>query len=144
MCFGSSAPQQPRIEYVGPSEEDIANNQKALDDYQAQLMTQQEQFQTRLQGQIDAANAQTQSLQDRLAQQASAMQAQMAAASNAAMARAGAQQTAQYAITASQSDPGETAQTTTAIEKKKKPKSTLRISRNALQASAGTGLNIGV
>jgi hypothetical protein len=30
------------------------------------------------------------------------------------------------------------------VEKKKKPKSTLRIARNALQATAGTGLNIGV
>jgi|TARA_R100000479_G_scaffold145710_1_gene81133 DNA repair exonuclease SbcCD ATPase subunit len=144
MCFGYSAPQQPKIEYVGPSEEDIAANQAALDQYQAQLNTQQEQFQTQLQGQIDAANAETQSLQDKLARQAADMEAQMAAANNAAMARAGAEQTAQYAITASQSDPGATAQTTSAIEKKKKPKSTLRISRNALQASAGTGLNIGV
>ena len=144
MCFGYSAPKPPKVEYVGPSEEDIAANQAALDEYQTQLNTQQEQFQTQLQSQIDAANAETQALQDQLEQQAQDMEAEMAAANAAAQAQAGAQQTAQYAITASQSDPGEGAQTTSAVEKKKKPKSTLRIARNALQASAGTGLNIGV
>lgn len=144
MCFGYSAPKPPKVEYVGPSEEDIAANQAALDTYQQQLNTQQEQFQTQLQSQIDAANAETQALQDQLAQQQKDMEAEMAAANAAAQAQAGAQQTAQYAITASQSDPGENAQTTSAVEKKKKPKSTLRIARNALQATAGTGLNIGV
>jgi peptidoglycan hydrolase CwlO-like protein len=144
MCLGYSAPKPPKVEYVGPSEEDIAANQAALDEYQTQLNTQQEQFQTQLQSQIDAANAETQALQDQLEQQAQDMEAEMAAANAAAQAQAGAQQTAQYAITASQSDPGEGAQTTSAVEKKKKPKSTLRIARNALQASAGTGLNIGV
>tara|TARA_Y100001938_G_scaffold145700_1_gene222950 strand:- start:652 stop:1086 length:435 start_codon:yes stop_codon:yes gene_type:complete len=144
MCFGYSAPKPPKVEYVGPSEEDIAANQAALDTYQEQLNTQQAEFQTQLQGQIDAANAETQALQDQLAQQQQDMEAEMAAANAAAQAQAGAQQTAQYAITASQSDPGENAQTTTAVEKKKKPKSTLRIARNALQATAGTGLNIGV
>ena len=144
MCFGYSAPKPPKVEYVGPSEEDIAANQAALDEYQTQLNTQQEQFQTQLQGQIDAANAETQALQDQLEQQQKDMEAEMAAANAAAQAQAGAQQTAQYAITASQSDPGEGAQTTSAVEKKKKPKSTLRIARNALQATAGTGLNIGV
>ena len=144
MCLGYSAPKPPKVEYVGPSEEDIAANQAALDTYQQQLTTQQEQFQTQLQGQIDAANAETQALQDQLAQQQADMEAEMAAANAAAQAQAGAQQTAQYAITASQSEPGEGAQTTSAVEKKKKPKSTLRIARNALQATAGTGLNIGV
>jgi peptidoglycan hydrolase CwlO-like protein len=144
MCLGYSAPKPPKVEYVGPSEEDIAANQAALDTYQTQLNTQQEQFQTQLQSQIDAANAETQALQDQLEQQQKDMEAEMAAANAAAQAQAGAQQTAQYAITASQSDPGEGAQTTSAVEKKKKPKSTLRIARNALQATAGTGLNIGV
>tara|TARA_Y100000289_G_C3851193_1_gene113614 strand:+ start:68 stop:502 length:435 start_codon:yes stop_codon:yes gene_type:complete len=144
MCFGYSAPKPPKVEYVGPSQEDIDANQAALDSYQAQLTTQQETFQTQLQGQIDAANAETQALQDQLAQQQADMEAEMAAANAAAQAQAGAQQTAQYAITASQSDPGEGAQTTSAVEKKKKPKSTLRIARNALPATAGTGLNIGV
>ena len=144
MCLGYSAPKPPKVEYVGPSEEDIAANQAALDEYQTQLNTQQEQFQTQLQSQIDAANAETEALQDQLAQQQQDMEAEMAAANAAAQAQAGAQQTAQYAITASQSDPGEGAQTTSAVEKKKKPKSTLRIARNALQATAGTGLNIGV
>ena len=144
MCFGYSAPKPPKVEYVGPSEEDIAANQAALDSYQEQLNTQQANFQTQLQGQIDAANAETQALQDQLAQQQKDMEAEMAAANAAAQAQAGAQQTAQYAITASQSEPGENAQTTSAVEKKKKPKSTLRIARNALQATAGTGLNIGV
>lgn len=144
MCLGYSAPKPPKVEYVGPSEEDIAANQAALDTYQEQLNTQQAEFQTQLQGQIDAANAETQALQDQLEQQQKDMEAEMAAANAAAQAQAGAQQTAQYAITASQSEPGENAQTTSAVEKKKKPKSTLRIARNALQATAGTGLNIGV
>ena len=144
MCFGYSAPKPPKGEYVGPSQEDIDANQKALDDYQAQLLTQQSDFEAQLQGQIDAANKETQALQDQLAQQQTDMEAEMAAANAAAQAQAGAQQTAQYAITASQSSPNEGAQTTAAIEKKKKPKSTLRIARNALQATAGTGLNIGV
>jgi peptidoglycan hydrolase CwlO-like protein len=144
MCLGYSAPKPPKVEYVGPSEEDIAANQAALDSYQEQLNTQQTQFETQLQAQIDQANQDTQDLQDQLAQQQSDMEAEMAAANAAAQAQAGAQQTAQYAITAAQSDPGEGAQTTSAVEKKKKPKSTLRIARNALQATAGTGLNIGV
>lgn len=144
MCFGYSAPKPPKVEYVGPSEEDIAANQAALDSYQEQLNTQQTQFEAQLQEQIDAANAETAALQDQLEQQQQDMEAEMAAANAAAQAQAGAQQTAQYAITASQSDPGEGAQTTSAVEKKKKPKSTLRIARNALQATAGTGLNIGV
>ena len=144
MCLGYSAPKPPKVEYVGPSEEDIAANQAALDSYQTQLNTQQAEFETQLQAQIDQANQDTQDLQDQLAQQQSDMEAEMAAANAAAQAQAGAQQTAQYAITAAQSDPGEGAQTTSAVEKKKKPKSTLRIARNSLQATAGTGLNIGV
>jgi hypothetical protein len=38
----------------------------------------------------------------------------------------------------------EGAQTTETIKKKKLPKSTLKIARNALPSSGGTGLNIGV
>ena len=133
MCFGRNI-EMPQIIYQGPSDEDLAANQKALDDYEARITQQQTDFDTQLQAQIDAANAETAALKDRLEKES--------AAANAAIA---AQQTGAYAASAQMSEgTPEGSQTTAAVTKKKKPKSNLKINRAGLVASAGAGTNYGV
>lgn len=132
MCFGS-APQAPNIQYQGPSQADIDRNRRALDSYQSQMQRQQADFQAQLQKQINQANQETASLRSRYESEAAA-----AAAASAA------QQASTYAISASETQMPEGAQTTAATVKKKKPESNLTISRAGLPASQGTGLNIGV
>jgi peptidoglycan hydrolase CwlO-like protein len=154
MCFGGSQPQAPVVKYVGPSEADIQRNEQSLAQYQEQIATQQSTFQTQLQSQIDEANAQTEALRSSYEDDLAAAQEEGAAgvsaaesASAAALAEAGAsslaQQVGAYQVTASQSEPVQ-AQTTAAVEKKKKPKSNLKISTAGTASSAGSGLNIGV
>ena len=132
MCFGGS-PSAPEVVYSGPSEGDIQRNRDALATYQGQMEKQQADFQSQLQMQIDQANQETADLQKRYENEASA-----AAAASAA------QQTGAYAVTASQSDVPQAAQTTVANTKKKNPQTNLRISRAAVPATEGAGLNIGV
>ena len=133
MCFGGGV-KTPNIIYQGPSDEDLAANQKALDDYEARITQQQTDFDTQLQAQIDAANAETAALKDRLAKESAAAQAAIAA-----------QQTGAYAASAQMTE-GEVegSQTTAAVTKKKKEKSNLKINRAGLVASAGAGTNYGV
>jgi len=133
MCFGKGI-NMPDIIYQGPSEEDLAANQKALDDYEARITQQQTDFDTKLQEQIDLANTETAALKDRLAKDSAAAQAAIAA-----------QQTGAYASTAQMTE-GEVegSQTTAAVTKKKKEKSNLKINRAGLVASAGAGTNYGV
>ena len=130
MCFGS--PQAPQIVYQGPSAEDIAAGQASLDQYKSQMAEQQNTFKAQLQQQIDAANKETETIKSKYDQEAAA-----------ASAAAAAQQAGSYAVTATQSE-ASGAQTTAAVTKKEKPKSSLRISSGELASSAGTGLNIGV
>lgn len=132
MCFAST-PQAPQVVYQGPSEEDIAANQQALDDYKAETAAANQQFMDTMQAQIDQANAEMAQLEE-----------QFAAEQSAAQAAASAMQQEAYATTATMTEIPEGAQTTEAIKKKKTPKSTLKIARNALPSSGGTGLNIGV
>ena len=130
MCGGS--PQAPQIVYQGPSAEELAASQASLDLYKQQMGDQQSAFKAQLQQQIDAANAET-----------SATKAKYAQESAAAAAAAAAQQAGSYAVTATQSD-ATGAQTTAAVTKKEKPKSSLKISTGGTPAAAGAGLNIGV
>lgn len=132
MCFGGS-PSAPEVVYRGPSEADIQRNRDALATYQGQMEKQQADFQSQLQMQIDQANQETADLQKRYENEAAA-----AAAASAA------QQTGAYAVTATQSEVPQAAQTTAATTKKKNPQTNLRISRAALPATEGAGLNIGV
>lgn len=152
MCFGG--PQTPDIQYVGPSEGQIRSNEQALETYKTDMATQQSSFQSQLQAQIDAANAETAKLQQQYASDLEAAKGSAAtatsnaqAAANAAVSEAGAmanlQQVGAYKVGATQSDPVQ-AQTTAAVKKKEKPKSTLKISSAGMPSSAGTGLNIGV
>jgi hypothetical protein len=129
MCMGTKAPQ---IVYQGPSAEDVAAGQASLDQYKSQMAGQQSVFKTQLQQQIDAANKETETIQNKYAQEAAA-----------ASAAAAAQQAGSYAVTATQSE-AVGAQTTAAVTKKQKPKSSLKISSAALPSATGTGLNIGV
>ena len=130
MCMGGA--KAPNIVYQGPSQEDIAANQAALDQYKSQMADQQNAFKTQLQQQIDAANKETADIKSKYDQEAAA-----------ASAAAAAQQAGSYAVTATQSE-ASGAQTTAAVTKKEKPKSSLRISTGELASTAGTGLNIGV
>jgi hypothetical protein len=131
MCFGS-APQAPEIVYKGPSQADIDRNNAALDQYRQQSMTQQQQFASALQKQIDDANATA-------AQRKAELEAEMASAT----ASAAAQQQAAYATTTTQTEPV-AAQTTAAPKKKDKTKGTLKIAPGATAMSEGSGINIGV
>jgi hypothetical protein len=130
MCFGS--PQAPQIVYQGPSAEDLAAGQASLDLYKQQMGDQQSAFKDQLQIQIDKANQET-----------AATKAKYDQESAAAAAAAAAQQAGSYAVTATQSE-ATGAQTTAAVTKKEKPKSSLKISTGGTAAAAGAGLNIGV
>jgi hypothetical protein len=134
MCFGAS-PALPEVRYSGPSQSDIDANNAALQQYRDQSMTQQQAFATQLQKQIDDANSQA-------AQRRAEMEAEMAAAT----ASAAAQQTAAYATTVTQStDPMAGAQVTSAVGKKDKSRTSLKITPGgATSTTAGSGLNIGV
>lgn len=131
MCFPS--PKPPKIVYSGPSQEEIDANQAALDEFRADSQEANEAFMENMQAQIDTANAEMQQLQQ-----------QFEAEQTAAQSAAAAMQTEAYATTASMTEIPEGAQTTETIKKKKQPKQTLKIARNALPTSSGTGLNIGV
>ena len=131
MCFG--APKAPEIVYKGPSQEDIDANNQALEDFKTQTAESNQAFMDNMQVQIDKANKEMEQLQSKFE-----------AEQSAAQAAAAAMQTEAYATTASMTEIPEGAQTTETIKKKKMPKSTLKIARNALPSSGGTGLNIGV
>jgi|TARA_B100000085_G_scaffold108788_1_gene99239 uncharacterized protein YPO0396 len=131
MCFG--APKAPEIVYQGPSQEDIDANNQALEDFKTQTAESNQAFMDNMQVQIDKANKEMEQLQSKFE-----------AEQSAAQAAAAAMQTEAYATTASMTEIPEGAQTTETIKKKKLPKSTLKIARNALPTSGGTGLNIGV
>ena len=132
MCIGSQ-PSPPQIVYRGPSQADIDANQASLMNYQQQMATQQSQFQSDLQNQIDQANAQTAELE-----------ADFAADAAAAAAGSAADAAAVYTTSAQQTEVPKTAQTTAAVTEKKKPKRNLKISTAGTASSAGSGLNIGV
>lgn len=131
MCFGS--PKAPEIVYQGPSQEDIDANNQALEDFKTSTAESNQAFMDNMQVQIDKANKEMEQLQQKFE-----------AEQSAAQAAAAAMQTEAYATTASMTEIPEGAQTTETIKKKKLPKSTLKIARNALPSSGGTGLNIGV
>ncbi len=131
MCFG--APKAPKIVYEGPSQEDIDANNAALEKFRTDTEASNQAFMTQMQTQIDAANAEMAAMEEKFANEQAAAQAAAAA-----------MQTEAYATTASMTEIPEGAQTTETIKKKKLPKSTLKIARNALPSSGGTGLNIGV
>ena len=131
MCFG--APKAPEIVYKGPSQEEIDANNQALEDFRTETEKSNQAFMDNMQVQIDKANEEMEQLQQKFE-----------AEQTAAQAAAAAMQTEAYATTASMTEIPEGAQTTETIKKKKLPKSTLKIARNALPSSGGTGLNIGV
>lgn len=143
MCFGGGA-SAPEVKYVGPSDDDIRRNEESLAQYQQQMATQQRDFQTQLQSQIDSANAETAELQADFAAETSAQQASDAAATAAAAAGSSADQAAAYTTSAQKTEIPEGAQTTAAVTEKKKPKKSLKISTAGTASSAGSGLNIGV
>ena len=132
MCF-FSAPKMPKVEYVGPSEDQIAANNAALDEFRANSLAQQENFASSLQVQIDAAN-----------QRAEQMRAQLEADRNAALAQQAAQQTAAYSVTTQMSEPVNAKTTEEIKPKKDDTKTSLKIARGSVPTSAGTGINVGV
>ena len=132
MCFGGGA-SAPEVKYVGPSDDDIRRNEESLAQYQQQMTIQQDQFQSQLQSQIDAANSETAELQ-----------ADFAAEAAAAAAGSSADQAAAYTTSAQQTEIPKGAQTTAAVTEKKKPKKNLKISTAGTASTAGSGLNIGV
>ena len=132
MCiFQAPAPAPPKIEYVGPSQEDIEANQASLNTYQQQISDQQADFQRQLQSQIDSAAAETEQLKADFA-------AETAAASQSAAAQSA------YTVTTAETEIPEGAQTTAANTKKKQPKANLKISTAGVQNTPGSGVNLGI
>ena len=129
MCFNSS-PQPPQIVYQGPSEEEIARQNTAMETYRQQAADQQKLLADQLQQQIDTANTRMAEQQTRLAEE------------QAMSARALTQQGA-YAVQTMQETPT-AVQTTSAVKAKEKPRASLKIAPGSTPTSAGTGLNIGV
>ena len=134
MCLGSV--KQPKIEYVGPSQEDLDANQAKIDKYIADSKAANDAFQATLQTQIDNANATAQTMRDQLAADKAAAAAQLA---NMPINKP------TYSVTTTQSDPVN-AQVTEAIKKKKKDdnKGTLKVNQGGAVNAAGSTLNLGV
>ena len=132
MCFGK--PKAPNIVYQGPSAEDVAASNAALDTFRETTAANTLAFQTSINNQITSAQESTSSLMEQLT-------------STQANSGAGVENIvndAPYAITTEDNVTPEDAQTTAAISKKKKKPSTLKISAGGLSASTGTGVNYGV
>lgn len=132
MCFGK--PKAPNIVYQGPSAEDVAASNAALDAFKTTTAANTAAFQTSINNQITAAQTSTADLMQKL----TATQANSGAGINNVV------NDAPYAVTTEDNVTPEDAQTTTQITKKKKKPSTLKISAGGLSASSGTGVNYGV
>ena len=165
MCLGGQRPQAPQVVYQGPSEEDIRRNQQNLADFQRRMTDQQAEFENTLQAFIDDSDQEiadlestysglltdaTTSAETKVSDAATdaemaEQQAQSDAAGDLAAAASGGvtEQAGAYKVSVTESEPVN-AQTTKAITDKKKPKSSLKITQNAVEASSGTGLNIGI
>ena len=132
MCFGK--PKAPNIVYQGPSADDVAASNAALDAFRTTTAANTKTFQDSINTQITAAQESTASLMEQLT-------------STQANSGAGVENIvndAPYAITTEDNVTPEDAQTTAKISKKKKKPSTLKISAGGLSASTGTGVNYGV
>ena len=133
MCGGGRA-REPKIEYVGPSEEDIARQEQALQTYREQSQAQQAAFTAQLQKQMDDAQRRNQQLiaqyQTRQAEQAN-MQAARAASA--------------YTVTTQEAPAPSTAQTTTtAASPKKNEKRNLKITSAGASNAGGAGVNLSI
>ena len=161
MCFGGGRgptieipePVAPQIQYIGPSEEDIARQEASLQQFSDQLIQQNATFESTIQDQLDEANAATAALEEQLAaalsgETAKAEQAARDArgkvSAKAASAAAGsvAQQGA-LTVSTTQSQ-AEMPQTTAAVTDKKKPRKNLKISTAGTESGVGSGLNISI
>ena len=132
MCFGK--PKAPNIVYQGPSADDVAASNAALDAFRTTTAANTKTFQDSINTQITAAQESTASLMAQLT-------------STQANSGAGVENIvndAPYAVVTEDNVTPEDAQTTAAISKKKKKPSTLKISAGGLSASTGTGVNYGV
>ena len=129
MCFAT--PKAPNIVYQGPSAEDVAASNAALDAFRTTTAANTKAFQDSINTQITAAQDSTQALMDQLAD------TQAAGVDNIV-------NDAPYAVTTDDNVTPEDAQTTQQIKKKNKKPSTLKISTGGLSASTGTGVNYGV
>ena len=134
MCFGSV--KTPEIKYVGPSQEDLDNNQAKIDTFIENSRIANENFANSLQAQIDTANTNAQTLRASLEADRAAAQAQLA---NMPINKP------TYSVTTTQSDPVN-AQVTESIKKKKKDdnKGTLKVAQGGTANTAGSTLNLGV
>ena len=133
MCL-FSAPKAPNIVYQGPSAEDVAASNQALQDFKDTTAANTAAFQTSINDQITAAQDSTADLMASLADTQAASGDGVQNIIN----------DAPYAVVTEDNVTPEDAQTTAAISKKKKKPSTLKIATGGLSASAGTGVNYGV
>ena len=134
MCFGSV--KQPKIEYVGPSQETLDENQRRIDEYIASSTATNLEFTKTLQAQIDAATKSAESTRKQLEEDKLAAQTQLANMPETQ---------ATYAVTTTQSDPVN-AKVTQKINPKKKDdnKGTLKVNRGGTANTAGSTINLGV
>lgn len=163
MCR-APRPSPPQIIVQGPSQADLDAQRQSLDLFMQQSQQQQAAFSAALQAQIDAANQQSQQFAQMLTQERQAFetgmqteadiaaqrmaeerqkaQLDMAAQQAAAAAENAAMTQSAYGINTAQVTPVNPV-TTEAIKPKKQEQSSLRIDSGAIEALAGSGLNIG-
>tara|TARA_B100000131_G_scaffold93271_2_gene90088 strand:- start:11875 stop:12279 length:405 start_codon:yes stop_codon:yes gene_type:complete len=134
MCFGNV--KQPKIEYVGPSQETLDANQARIDEYIASSTATNLEFTKTLQAQIDAATKSAEETRKQLEKDKLAAQTQLANMPETQ---------ATYAVTTTQSDPVN-AKVTQKINPKKKDdnKGTLKVNRGGTANTAGSTINLGV
>ena len=155
MCLGQQQPQQPEVVYQGPSEDQIAQQKAAMDQWTQSIQASNQQFQTSLQQQIDSNNAAFAGLTadyDKLVADAggAANQAVANAQGAAGSATAGAasdaaaQQVGALSVTTSQTEPEMPETTESAAKPKKNKKQGLKISTAGVKNAGGSGVNLGI
>jgi len=155
MCLGQQQPKQPEIVYQGPSEDQIAQQRAAMDNWTQSIQSSNQQFQTSLQQQIDSNNAAFAGLTadyDKLVADAGGVANQAVAdaqgaasgATASAASDAAAQQVGALSVTTSQTQPEMPETTESAAKPKKNKKQGLKISTAGIKNAGGSGVNLGI
>ena len=133
MCMGGGRPRAPQVVYQGPSKAEQQAQAQMLDQARRQMEQQGNMFNSQLDAQVAAANAET-----------ARRTAELEAQTNAALSEAAMQQNSAYAATVMETPPPADALTTEETKPKEKTSSGLKIAPAATVMGVGSGLNIGV
>ena len=135
-------PQVPQGRISGPTDDQIAQQEASLKQYEQQITQQQAQFTTQLQQQIDEPRR-TKKLQAAFAEEQANWEQELADANAAAAGAGAAEANNAYAVTATQTE-APAGQTTQAITEEEEQEFAQDRLGGTTESTAGTGLNIGV